>query len=36
VIKVFDIQGKETDIKSNELLFFLYSDGSIEKKMIVE
>lgn len=35
-IKVFDIQGNETVITPNELQFYLYSDGSIEKKIIVE
>jgi uncharacterized protein (TIGR02145 family) len=36
LIKVFDTQGKETDIKPNELLFFLFNDGSVEKKIIFE
>ena len=36
LIKVFDILGNETSIAPNELRFYLYSDGSIEKKIIVE
>lgn len=36
LIKVTDLIGRETVIKPNEVLFYLYNDGSIEKKMIIE
>ncbi len=36
LIKVFDIMGRETAIKPNEVLFYQYSDGSVEKKMVIE
>jgi uncharacterized protein (TIGR02145 family) len=36
VIKVFDIMGNESIEKPNELLFYLYNDGSVEKKIIIE
>lgn len=36
LIKVFDILGNETSIAPNELRFYLYSDGSIEKKIVME
>ena len=36
LIKVFDMLGNETVITPNELQFYLYSDGSIEKRMVVE
>jgi uncharacterized protein (TIGR02145 family) len=36
LIKVFNVMGIETPICPNELQFYLYSDGSIEKKMVIE
>lgn len=36
VIKVFDLLGNETVINPNSLQFYLYNDGSIEKKIIIE
>jgi uncharacterized protein (TIGR02145 family) len=36
VIKVFDILGNETVITPNQLQFYLYSDGSVEKKILTE
>jgi len=32
LIKIVDILGRDTDYKSNELLFYIYNDGTIEKK----
>jgi uncharacterized protein (TIGR02145 family) len=36
LIKVFNMLGNETVITPNELQFYLYSDGSIEKKIVIE
>jgi uncharacterized protein (TIGR02145 family) len=36
LIKVFDLLGNETVITPNELQFYLYSDGSVEKKIVLE
>ena len=36
LIKIFDIMGVETIEKPNEVLFYQYSDGSVEKKLIIE
>jgi uncharacterized protein (TIGR02145 family) len=36
LLKVVDIMGREIDIKPNQILIFLYSDGSSEKKFINE
>ncbi len=36
IIKVVDVLGRETSINSNQTLFFIYEDGTIEKKIILE
>ena len=36
LIKVVDILGRETAKEENKLLLYIYSDGTIEKKMILE
>lgn len=36
LIKIIDLLGRETAIKANKLLLFLYSDGTIEKKYITK
>jgi uncharacterized protein (TIGR02145 family) len=36
LINVFDIMGRETNIRPNEVLLYQYSDGSVEKKLIIE
>ena len=36
LLKVFDIMGKEINPKPNVVLFYLYDDGSIEKKVWIE
>jgi hypothetical protein len=33
LIKVVDVLGKESIIDLNKILFFIYSDGTIEKKI---
>ena len=35
-IKIMDITGRETDRQANTLLFYLYNDGTVEKKVIIE
>ncbi len=36
LVKILNILGQETEIKNNEMLFYRYSDGSIEKKIIID
>ena len=36
VFKVLDILGRETSINSNEILFFIYENGTVERKIIIE
>jgi len=36
VLKVYDILGRETNIRKNEVQLYRYSDGRVEKRMIVE
>ena len=36
LIKITDLLGRETDAYSNQILLFIYDDGSIEKKYIVK
>ena len=36
LIKVVDVLGRETAKEDNKLLLYIYSDGTIEKKMILE
>ena len=36
IIKIFDILGRETNPVPNVLLFYLYKDGTVEKKLIIE
>ena len=36
LIKIVDILGRETEEKRNTTLFFIYSDGTVEKKIIIE
>jgi hypothetical protein len=32
LLKIVDIMGRETEFKKNEVLFYMYDDGSTEKK----
>jgi hypothetical protein len=36
LIKIIDMMGRETKDAKNELLLYIYDDGSVEKKFIVE
>jgi hypothetical protein len=36
ILKIIDITGRETTYKPNELLFYLYNDGSTEKFFVFE
>ena len=36
LIKVIDIFGRETNVLKNTVLFYMYDDGTIEKKYISE
>ena len=36
LVKVVDLLGRETLINSNQTLFFIYEDGTIEKRYIID
>ena len=36
LIKIVDALGKEANHTTNQILFYIYDDGSVEKKVIVE
>jgi len=36
LLKVTDLLGREKKGKSNELLFYIYDDGTVEEKIIIE
>ena len=36
LIKVVDVLGRETAIEANKLLLYIYSDGTVDKKIIIE
>ena len=36
LIEIVDILGRKTKGKKNELLFYIYDDGTVEKKIIIE
>ena len=36
LIKIIDILGREVNKKSNTILFYIYNDGTVEKKIIFE
>ena len=36
LIKIVDSIGRETNEKENSILFYIYSDGSVEKKIILK
>jgi uncharacterized protein (TIGR02145 family) len=35
LVKILNVMGQETSVKTNEILFYLYDDGSIEKKIVI-
>ena len=36
LLKVTDILGREVDEERNTPLFYIYNDGTVEKKIIIE
>ena len=36
ILKVTDLLGRESKGTKNELLFYIYDDGSVEKRIIIE
>ena len=36
LLKVIDLLGRETKVTKNEGLFYIYDDGTVEKKIIIE
>jgi hypothetical protein len=36
LVKIVDILGRETSVNSNQTLFFIYEDGTIEKRYIIK
>ncbi len=36
LLKVTDLFGRETDNKKNTLLFYIYNDGTVEKRIVIE
>ena len=36
LLKITDLLGREVDEKQNTLLFYIYNDGTVEKKIIIE
>ena len=35
-LRITDILGRETTFKANEVQFYIYDDGSIEKKYMID
>ena len=36
LIKIVDILGRDRNTKNNTLLFYIYNNGTVEKKMILK
>jgi hypothetical protein len=36
LLKVTDLLGRETKGKTNEPLFYIYDDGTVEKRIVIE
>ena len=36
ILKITDILGQETPYRRNKLLFYIYDDGTVEKKIVIE
>ena len=34
--RIFDVLGKESSYKKNTLLFYIYDDGTVQKRIIFE
>ncbi|MDG1718943.1 MAG: hypothetical protein P8H17_03865 [Flavobacteriales bacterium] len=35
-VRILDVLGRETKEIKNTLLFYIYNDGTVEKKMIIQ
>ena len=36
ILKVIDFLGREANVKKNEVLFYIYDDGTVEKRIVIE
>ena len=36
ILQKFDILGREIKVKTNKLLFYIYDDGTVEKRIIID
>jgi hypothetical protein len=36
LLKVIDLLGRETKVTKNEGLFYIYDDGTVEKRIVIE
>ena len=36
LLKVSDLLGRETEGTKNEVLFYIYDDGTVEKRIVIE
>ena len=36
LLTIKDMLGRETEVKNNSILFYLYDDGTVEKRIIIE
>jgi hypothetical protein len=36
LIKIVDVLGRKTTLRNNTILFYMFNDGSVEKKIVVE
>lgn len=36
IFKIVDVLGRETTPKNNQILFYIYEDGTIEKRIVIE
>ena len=36
LVRVVDLLGRESDEENNKILFYIYDDGTVEKKIIIE
>ena len=36
LLRIIDVLGREAKVNSNQTLFYLFNDGTVEKKIVVE
>jgi len=36
VVNILDLVGRNTSVSENKILFYIYSDGTVEKKIIIK